>query len=446
MGKLRIRDAIHGDLVFEGELGELMRALIDTPIFQRLRHVHQNGLTHMVFPGAEHSRFVHSIGVAGVAQRMLDAIEANSGETFEQGVREATVVAALLHDVGHAPFSHTFEEIVGRDKFDHEKMGVRIIEGDEEGGLRMILECHRKGMSKGVADYIRGSSKSWAKAIVSSQLDADRLDYVRRDATLAGIDNLRPDITRLIENLTLYKDPSSGQDKVVVYDKAFDVVESVLLALDHLYGRVYFHKAVRAATVLLEALIRRAVEIEGKAFPDKSEVFCRLCSEGGRISLSDYVDATEATLWCHVSRWRRESWVDPVLHHLAKCLVGRKFPKTLELPYDNNLAVVDLHDKAINLVKEHYGEDWIPYLVKLDDSIRVNYRRFQAGAKMHEKEPIWLYSPSSSSENSRILAIEDEPRSNVRIGGERIYKGRLYAPKEVIRELRGYAERKKIKL
>ena len=128
-GRPRIfRDPIHGDIEWpKSSFGELVSKLIDTPAFQRLRHIRQNGVTNLVFHGAEHSRFAHSIGVAWTAAKMLDAVERNSGEPIATQVREDTILAALLHDVGHGPFSHTLEEILGHEHFDHEAMTVRFL-------------------------------------------------------------------------------------------------------------------------------------------------------------------------------------------------------------------------------------------------------------------------------------------------------------------------------
>jgi uncharacterized protein len=129
------RDPIHGDLDFGYEggsaEGQLLRAVIDSPLFQRLRHIRQNGVANMVFPGAEHSRFAHSMGVAWLASQMFDSASQNAGLSNLEEQRLDTVLAALLHDVGHGPFSHTFEEVVTKNKFDHEKMTVRIISEEE---------------------------------------------------------------------------------------------------------------------------------------------------------------------------------------------------------------------------------------------------------------------------------------------------------------------------
>ncbi|NJK32570.1 MAG: HD domain-containing protein [Deltaproteobacteria bacterium] len=198
------RDPIHGHVAFAGELGKTVKRLVDTPEFQRLRHIRQNGITNLVFHGAEHSRFAHSLGVAFTATRMLAAIQRNSDLTLTEEEHDDTVLAALLHDVGHGPFSHTLEEILRElaVDFDHEAMTVRFM---REGNIASILEDSSVGRSVRLVEFIEKKKDDtrvrWWHSIVSSQLDADRLDYVQRDACMAGISNHRPDIPRLIEYL-----------------------------------------------------------------------------------------------------------------------------------------------------------------------------------------------------------------------------------------------------
>lgn len=133
-GRPRIfRDPIHGDIKWpRNAFGALIRRVVDAPAFQRLRFIRQNAVTNLVFPGAEHSRFTHSVGVAWTASKMLDAITRNSAVELSEEIREDTILAALLHDIGHGPFSHTIEDILRQlgKRFDHETMTVRVLTED----------------------------------------------------------------------------------------------------------------------------------------------------------------------------------------------------------------------------------------------------------------------------------------------------------------------------
>jgi len=265
------RDPIHGQIrydsvdiavafpgsSFEKRLGWLIRRLIDCPEFQRLRHIRQNGLANLVFHGAEHSRFTHSMGAAYLAREMFDRIVRNSDQKPDEDRLLATVAAALLHDIGHGPFSHSLEEILdecGVD-FDHERMTVRIIEEDTQ--IHRILAEVDPKFPERVAAYIDKEKQldaDWTYRVVSSQLDADRLDYLMRDARLAGLQGHGFDLPRLMDFLT-----QLDGERIAVDRRALEALEAYLVTLDHMYRAVYFHHTVRAASRHLEAVLGRAV-------------------------------------------------------------------------------------------------------------------------------------------------------------------------------------------
>ncbi|MCA9697549.1 MAG: HD domain-containing protein [Myxococcales bacterium] len=429
-GTLRIRDAVHGDLVFEDDLGALVRDLIDTPVFQRLRHIKQNGVTNLVFPGAEHTRFAHSLGVAGMAQRMLDAIEKNSPHTKNeiQERRPQIVVAALLHDVGHGPFSHTFEETVGA-KFVHDKMSAKIIKSADGDGLGHIIDKHlRPGSTSEIADYVAGTGDSphWGAHVVSSQLDADRLDYVRRDAKLAGISNTSPDTDRLVGALHIV------DNHIVVAHRAYDVIETLLLALDHLYDRIYFHKAVRAATLLLKSAIARAAE---QPHAIGNDALADMLTVGDDVDIGKFVTVTEVSVWECVSSWQDSR--DPVLRKLAKMLTRRSLMKSVDLN-ESGFAQADiLASKARELTAAEFDGDLARHLVHIDDADRLNYKRYSADSK---KPPIYTWSPG----DKKPVRIEDAPRSIVRSVVQPISRGRLYFPAPIYRDLMKFGEERRI--
>lgn len=413
------RDPIHGDMAFPTRLWPHLTSLIDTPAFQRLRLIRQNGLTNLVFPGTEHSRFAHSLGVAWTASQMLDAIERNSGIELRDDERDDTILAALLHDVGHGPFSHTLEEILKEldTEFDHEKMTKRILM-EESAGIHSILEQSSTGRATRLVEFIDKEERTttiWRHGIVSSQLDADRLDYVRRDAAMAGIDNHQPDVPRLVQNLGVVG------EQVVVDRRALDVVESFLLALDHMYEAVYFHKTVRAASLLLTATLKRAANCMDWALPDARSPLRAIIERGQDVDISDYLRATDATVWVHLDDWRGNH--DETLSCLATKLANRSFPRAIDYPSSKRDGH-KLYSKALELTRARFPSIDAEYLVDIDEPQRVSYKRYTGGEGPNQSIQI-------VNRDGAPRAIEADDRSIVSKVAQKIYKDRLFVPIEI---------------
>jgi hypothetical protein len=262
---------IHGAITFPGSkhhdgyalgLNDFIKDLINTEAVQRLRWIRQNGLSHFVFNTIEHSRFTHSLGVAFVARRMIDRILLNSGLEDHQKAwdwKYEIIAAALLHDIGHGPFSHSMEEILyainpdlpKEEQFDHENMTLRLIQEDTQ--VNKALKACSEDLPNRVAEFFLKKDKRqkdhWRYRIVSSQLDADRLDYILRDAQMAGLKGAGFDLDRILQHLYVM---SPDQTYFILDRKAIEALESALLANDQLYRAVYYHRKVRAATAMLQ--------------------------------------------------------------------------------------------------------------------------------------------------------------------------------------------------
>ncbi|HEY4183626.1 MAG TPA: HD domain-containing protein [Polyangia bacterium] len=433
------RDPVHGDITFpRGTFQGLLESIIDTEMFQRLRGIRQTAVMNLVFHGAEHSRFVHSMGAAHVAGRMVDAAAQNSGLVVSTAAREETVLAALLHDVGHGPFSHSLEEIIG-PSFAHERMSVRILtEPDSE--IRGLLHAHDPGLPGRLREFIEhapGGRPDWRHAIVSSQLDADRLDYLARDALMAGIRTHAFDLGRLVQSLGII------DDHLVVDARAQDVVEAFLLALDQMYGTAYYHKTVRAASLLLEATIGRALELaRGSAplraalFPSRegrAEPFYVLLTENERIPLAEYARLDEAYVMSLLATWRDAA--DPTLAELVAAFKTRRFPKMVRLPLETaSLSRADWEaaaEKARTIFRARLPDRDPRHFVHFDEPARLSYKRYAAGGGA---EPIRV-----TAAGGRARPIESDPRSIANNISTRLYFPRLFVPEsirdEVEREL-----------
>ncbi len=402
------QDPIHNAIEFPGRhFNEPMRSIINAFEVQRLRHIRQNGLAYLVFHGMEHSRFSHSLGVAYTARRMFDRIAQNQdGIDIIEERKLTTVAAALLHDVGHGPFSHTLEEILQEANipFHHESMTVRIIT-DSSTDVNKALKAINSSLPDALIPYIdkdKREKDDWSYKLVSSEMDADRLDYVLRDAHMAGLEGTRYDLERLLRMLSLHPEKKS---LLAVDRRATEAVESFLLALDQLYRVVYFHKAVRAATVLLKSVLRRAVflhrngtaDLFPSGFNNKEHPLSLLFSRGKDIELEDYLRLGEEQVWAEIDRWRDHN--DSILKDLANRLVKRQLPKTVRL--DRIDKAITLKEKAESLACQKFGilpED-IPYYVTIDQPRRQTYS---------DKDAIWLIG-----KNLPPKALQNEDSSQI---------------------------------
>ncbi|PYP40499.1 MAG: hypothetical protein DMD48_03265 [Gemmatimonadetes bacterium] len=215
-------------------------AIIDTPAFQRLRYVRQLGHAFLVYPGATHTRFEHALGAYHLACRVTKELDVQ--------------LAALLHDIGHYPFSHALEE-AGLPP--HESLAARHL---RSGALAAALD--RIGVpAERLLPLIQGTSTSRFAGLVAGSLDVDKLDYLSRDATMCGVPYGVIDVDRLLTSLTL------GPDGVALHTKGLAALESLLFAKYQMYRNVYWHHAVRSATSMFKRLVRRAIA-SGRTSPD----------------------------------------------------------------------------------------------------------------------------------------------------------------------------------
>ena len=258
-----IRCPVHNIIPFEDrECDRLLLALINTKEFQRLRRIKQLGLSELVFPGANHSRFAHSIGVMHVARRILDRVGQLCPKCVDEHQRTVVLAAALLHDIGHGPFSHAFEKVTG-DK--HENRTLEMITS-EETEVNAVLRKIDPGLPQRLKVFFdedleedareEAEIPAYLTQIVSSQLDADRFDYLLRDSHSTGAEYGRFDIEWILQHLGM----DDGKGRFFLGRKALYAGETYVFARYHMYRSVYYHKTTRAAEVMLRLLFRRFKE------------------------------------------------------------------------------------------------------------------------------------------------------------------------------------------
>jgi uncharacterized protein len=227
---------------------------LDTAAVQRLRYVRQVGHAFLVYPGATHTRFEHALGAYHLTRRALASLE-ERGELERVPDHDCLAVrlAALLHDIGHYPFSHALEE-AGFPS--HEQLGVAKLCQGELGA--QLVEIGGPGFAEALGALIRGVSPSALQGLISGSLDLDKIDYLSRDARMCGVPYGTVDVDRLLATLTLVE-TAPGRYEVGVLEKGVSALESLLFAKYQMYRNVYWHHAVRSATCMFKRAVRGAV-------------------------------------------------------------------------------------------------------------------------------------------------------------------------------------------
>jgi len=281
--------------------------IVDTPEFQRLRYIRQLGFTHLVYPGASHTRFDHALGVYHLATTALRHLRERGGSPPEAWEGEELVpYAALLHDIGHYPFSHALEELETEPPpAHHEDVAHRFF---ASAALRDALAPLGLGAPERIHELIRGRSPIPLRGLVSGSLDLDKMEYLKRDARFCGVPYGEVDVSRLLQGLKLLRDPETGSWEVGVHEKAIAALESLLFAKYQMFRNVYWHHAVRAATALYKRLVEESVRA-GLVAPDElvgptDEELLYLISTRAHEDDGDVAERI-ATRWLPALRQRR---------------------------------------------------------------------------------------------------------------------------------------------
>lgn len=311
----RIRDPIHGLILFGGsgdgdrdETDRIVWELLNTREFQRLRRIRQLGFSDLVFPGATHSRFAHSVGVYHMARRLAQVIARWEGAAHDPGRERVALLAALLHDVGHGPFSHTFESAtreLGHSKR-HELWSAEIVQEDTQ--VNRVLRGVDGELPEQIGKLLTDEDpKDIYSAIVSSQFDADRLDYIQRDRLMTGVEFGHIDLDWLFDCLEVGKVTIGVRNPfeapcLYLGPKGIQVAEEYLEARFRLYRMVYMHKTTRAAEKMLEALLRAVIaDVEDEELVRREPVLRYLKSENP--DLESYLTLDDTAVWAALSAW-----------------------------------------------------------------------------------------------------------------------------------------------
>jgi uncharacterized protein len=315
-------DPLHGAIsLSQGDPTEaLLIQLIDTPACQRLRRIRQLGPASVTFHGAESSRFTHSLGVMAIARRAFDRLAQTHPQI--QPYRSVVLCAALLHDLGHGPFSHTCEEIFGSQ---HEHWTLRILH-ESEPVHRLIHAFDPELLNQIQQVYQKQHPIPLVWQLVSSQLDCDRLDYLMRDSYFTGASYGRLDLDRIL--MALRYDPDSQQ--LVVAEKGMAAIEHYLIVRYFMYAQVYNHPKNLAATWVLERAFHRAKELLAMGKLNADEIVTAwLQQDCNQLSLQHYLDADDGVFIYHLQRWQSHS--DPILADFCRRFIDRDLLKALDV-------------------------------------------------------------------------------------------------------------------
>ena len=234
--------------------------MLDTHAVQRLRYVRQLGHAFLVYPGATHSRFEHALGAYHLTKSALTALaERRELEAVSEDDRLAARLAALLHDIGHYPFSHGLEEA---GFLHHEELGVAKLTRGELG--EVLTQVGGPGLALRIGDLIRGRSASPLGGLISGSLDLDKIEYLSRDARMCGVPYGAVDVDRLLSSLAVVES-APGRWEIGVHEKGISALESLLFAKYQMYRNVYWHHAVRSATCMFKRAVRATVAAGGLA-------------------------------------------------------------------------------------------------------------------------------------------------------------------------------------
>lgn len=403
------KDPVHNYIHVQDEV---IWSLINTPEFQRLRRIRQLGTSYLTFHGAEHSRFSHSLGVYEITRRIISQFERGGYADWPSEERMVALCAALLHDLGHGPFSHSIEEAF---QMHHEDWTCKILLGDTEVGE--VLRTVEPDFPDKVAAVIR---KDYHNPIVvnlvTSPLDADRMDYLLRDAYFTGVNYGTIDVDRILRMLRPYN------GRVVVKESGMHAVEDYLMSRYQMYWQVYFHPVTRSSDIILRQILRRAKELYRGGYTFSFLPHPLPCLFQGEIGVRDYLLLDEALMQTAFMQWKSEP--DALLSDLCGRFLDRKLYKYVELE-TGELEMVEQIRQAFEQAGLHPEYD-----LEIDFPTDLPYDVFRPDEAAAGKQILLLDRQERLRE---ISEVSDIVRS---ISGLQLGKYHLYYPDNKLHEVR----------
>ena len=317
MSKIKIfNDPVYGFISFPKP--SILLDVIDHPYFQRLRRISQTGMTNLVYPGANHTRFHHALGAYHLTTKAVEVLR-QKGVDITHSEAEGVCLAVLMHDMGHGPFSHALENTIIH--FNHEKLSLAFMEA---------LNTHFAGkLETAIAIFTNNHPKKFLHQLVSSQLDMDRLDYLIRDSYFTGVSEGVIGYDRIITMLDV------AQGELVVEHKGIYSVEKFLIARRLMYWQVYLHKTVVSAEQMIIKVFLRAKQLvnEGNIVPSSGELqfflLPKMIHNSNNFSQNEIIDhfalIDDIDVVATLKLWTK--FDDFVLSYLSNCILERRLFK-----------------------------------------------------------------------------------------------------------------------
>ena len=420
MPQRNYRDPLHNIISLDESLPDdrLIVGLIDSAEFQRLRRIKQLGIAMFTYQGAEHSRFTHSIGVMHLMTRALNLLGAH--HPISEEARLVGRAGALLHDLGHGPFSHVIEKVF---RFHHEDWTRAIVLDESTEVNRTLRMCDEQLPEKLASLYKHDYSPAFVSQLVSSQLDCDRMDYLLRDSLMTGAKYGIYDMEWVLHALKI----DEHSDRVYVEAKGLYAVEEYLQARYYMFRQVYFHRTLRSAEAVLVSTLMRARELIDRdqlGFRMRGSVFERMLM-GEEVSTCEYLQLDDTDLTFHLKQWTRDR--DALLADLASRFIHRKLFKAIDLEFAAD-DVMRFWDRAQDVVRRA-GFDPAYYLI-MDRAADVPYYGYYLPAGVDPKSLIYIETGGPQSAIREISEVSEVVRG---MRGYRI--DRICFPAEVTDEM-----------
>jgi HD superfamily phosphohydrolase len=411
------RDPVHGNISVTDETAF---ALIQSPEFQRLRRIRQLGTSFISYPGAEHTRFAHSLGVYHLMDRVLKHLASRGIVQIDPEEHAMACCAALLHDIGHGPFSHLFEKVTG---LRHEHWVERII-ASPESGIHQLLVSRNPQWPARISSIIAGTwdGPPYIKELLSSHLDVDRMDYLLRDSKMCGVTYGQFDLDRLIQTITVV------DGHAALTDKGIHSAEEFLLARYFMYWNVYFHKATRAIETILEKMLSRAVHLIrngreaelGFIPPSLMPILA-----GRSLSLTEYLDLDETDVLYAIKCWCTAT--DPILADLSGRFINRRLYTGIRLE-ERMHRLVQCQEQIVAAVRAA-GFAEPEYYYHIDQTSNVGYSYYikpsESGSPPIQILVDWV-KPHGLRE---VTTLSDVLKS---FATERVTRYVLFVPREAV--------------
>ena len=333
MPQKAFRDPVHNHIYLDKGRDRLILELLSCPEVQRLRRIRQLGVSSLTYPGAEHSRFGHALGACHLMNQALRTLRENQDLPVDENTRLVALAAALLHDIGHGPFSHALEGELFRTK-NHERWTSEIIQ-NRASSVNGKLREHDPSFPDTVAELIeaRPREHAWISYLIHSQLDVDRMDYLLRDSHFCGVRYGHHDADRIFHTMRIQCVLGGDVQQPVWLEKAKTAIEEYIFARYYMYWNVYFHPTTRGYEELLKAVFRRAAAVASGGAPKAGDCVAPLgrVLQGDDVGMEDFLSLDDSVIVAQLLRWRGGGTTDVTLRDLSRRFLDRDGLKPIEL-------------------------------------------------------------------------------------------------------------------